>query len=143
MTATVSTFIAEVDSNNKRMTQINRYYELKYDAYKTIGYELAVALTILIIINGLGNFAPESMDKYVIFITVSIAVFVCVRSLFKFHDITRRSYMNYDEYKFTSPDPIERPFADSNQTRLSEEDYAFNFDNIGDVAQANIGIVAN
>jgi len=89
----------ELEDNTRRMAEINRYYELKYNAYKNIGIEVLIVLIVIIIVN-LGNFIPE---EYTIFVNIILAIGIICRTALNLYDIFIRSNRNFEEYKFSDP----------------------------------------
>ena len=94
----------EVKNNTIRMAEINRYYELKYNAYKNIGIEVILVLIVIIIVNILGNVIPENFEKYTVFVTIILAVGIICRTFLKLYDVFIRSNRNFQEYDFGDPD---------------------------------------
>ena len=105
----------EVKNNTIRMAEINRYYELKYNAYKNIGIEVILVLIVIIIVNILGNVIPENFEKYTVFVTIILAVGIICRTFLKLYDVFIRSNRNFQEYDFGDPD-------DDYRLEVSEED---------------------
>lgn len=130
MSININNWSDEVENNTRRMTEINRYYELKYNAYKNIGIEVILALIVIIIVNILGNFIPEKFEKYTVYVTVILAVGIICRTALKLYDVFIRSNRNFQEYDFGDPD-------DEYRLEVSEENptptYASTF-NAGDIS---------
>ena len=106
----------EVENNTRRMGQVNRYYELKYNTYKNIGIEVILVLIVIIIVNILGNIIPEIFEKYTIFVTIILAVGIICRTASKLYDVFIRSNRNFQEYDFGDPN-------DNYRKELSNNDY--------------------
>jgi len=106
----------EVEKNTRRMAEINRYYELKYNAYKNIGIEVILVLIVIIIVNILGNIIPENFEKYTIFVTIILAVGIICRTASKLYDVFIRSNRKFQEYDFGDPN-------DNYRKELSNNDY--------------------
>jgi len=106
----------EVENNTRRMGQVNRYYELKYNTYKNIGIEVILVLIVIIIVNILGNIIPENFEKYTIFVTIILAVGIICRTASKLYDVFIRSNRKFQEYDFGDPN-------DNYRKELSNNDY--------------------
>ena len=104
MNINVNDWSDEVEKNTRRMAEINRYYELKYNAYKNIGIEVILVLIVIIIVNILGNIIPEIFEKYTVYVTVILAVGLICRTALKLYDVFIRSNRNFQEYDFGDPD---------------------------------------
>ena len=115
-TIDINNWSNEVENNTRRMAEINRYYELKYNAYKNIGIEVILVLIVIIIVNILGNIIPENFEKYTVFVTIILLVGIICRTALKLYDVfIRRSKRNFQEYDFGDPD-------DDYRLEISEDD---------------------
>ena len=120
----ITNFSEEMKQNARRTAEINRYYELKYAQYKKISFEFAVGLVIIIAITILGDFLPDSINKYSKYIIIIISVFILLRLASQIFDVSRRSAVIFDEYEFKHPGKY--------------QDYEFS---LSDVSDQNRGVI--
>lgn len=99
----VDKYSKEMQGNTRRAAEINRYYDLKYAEYKSIAFEIMLGLVLLIILNLLGEFLPDSIYKYIDYINIVISVLLIVRLVTRLFDISRRTSRFFDEYEFGHP----------------------------------------
>lgn len=99
----VDNYSKEMQGNTRRAAEINRYYDLKYAEYKSIAFEIMLGLVLLIILNLLGEFLPDSIYKYIDYINIVISVLLIVRLGTRLFDISRRTSRFFDEYEFGHP----------------------------------------
>lgn len=103
VTIDVDKYSKDMQGNIRRAAEINRYYDLKYAEYKSIAFEIMVGLGLLIILNLLGEFLPDSIYKYIDYINIVISVLLIVRLVMRLYDISRRTSRFFDEYEFGHP----------------------------------------
>tara|TARA_B100000401_G_C52804718_1_gene720500 strand:- start:358 stop:792 length:435 start_codon:yes stop_codon:yes gene_type:complete len=103
VTIDVDKYSKDMQGNIRRAAEINRYYDLKYAEYKSIAFEIMVGLVLLIILNLLGEFLPDSIYKYIDYINIVISVLLIVRLVMRLFDISRRTSRFFDEYEFGHP----------------------------------------